>query len=68
MKYRGWNEPPQSKLVYFICGLLGGFTGFYNFPGWLLVGENLLTLNQVFILSSLAGIALGLYLVFEKEE
>jgi len=68
MSYRGWHEPESHWLEDFICGFLGGATGFFNFPGWLLVYFGWLSVFTDLLLCAAAGLLFGAWLAYENKK
>jgi len=66
MSYRGWHEPDSHPLEDFICGFLGGATGFFNFPGWLLVYFGWMGAGSVLLLCAGVGLLFGTWLAYEN--
>ncbi len=68
MSYRGWHEPESHWLEDFICGSLGGATGFFNFPGWLLIYLGWLSTTTTLLLCLGVGLAFGGWLAYENHK
>lgn len=66
MSYRGLHEPDSHPLEDFICGFLGGATGFFNFPGWLLVYFGWMAAGGVLLLCAGAGLLFGTWMAYEN--
>jgi len=66
MSYRGWHEPESHWLEDFICGFLGGATGFFNFPGWLLVYFGWLSISATLMVCAAVGLLFGGWLIYER--
>lgn len=62
MRNRDWADSGDYRQGDFLCGLIGGAVGFFNFPGWLLVYFGWASLAAVLALSAAAGLAFGLWL------
>lgn len=72
MKHRGWkyrcyaDEPDETPVQDFVCCLLGGITGFYGFPGWLLVSANILSAGWAIAIGAIIGLSLWGWMVYEN--
>ena len=67
MSYHGWHEPESHWLEDFICGFLGGATGFFNFPGWLLIYFGWLSMTATLLACVGVGVAFGGWLIYERK-
>ncbi len=65
-KYRCYADEPETPVADFICTVLGGATGFFNFPGWFLIYFGWLSITATLLLCLGAGLTLGGYLAFER--
>lgn len=64
-KYRCYADEPETPVADFVCAFLGGATGFFNFPGWLLVYFGWLSIMATLLLCAGAGLIFGGYLAYE---
>ncbi|MDE3015614.1 MAG: hypothetical protein KGI29_01640 [Pseudomonadota bacterium] len=65
-KYRCYVDDPETPVVDFVCAFLGGATGFFNFPGWLLIYFGWLSVAATLLLCGSAGMLFALYLAYES--
>ena len=64
MKHRG-TEEEGHWVENFICGFLGGATGFFNFPGWLFIYFGWLSASTTLFICAAVGLAFGAWLALE---
>ena len=63
-KYRCYADEPETPIADFICGLLGGATGFFNFPGWLLIYFGWLSATTTLLVCAGVGLLFGGWLAY----
>ncbi len=73
MSYRGWKyrcyaDEPETPVVDFICAVLGGATGFFNFPGWLLIYFGWLSVPITLLICTGVGLLFGGWLAYKAEK
>lgn len=68
MSYRSWQEQESHWLEDFICGVLGGAMGFFNFPGWLLVYFGWVSATNTLLICAFAGLGFGVGLAYESRK
>jgi len=64
-KYRCYADEPETPIADFICCVLGGVTGFYSFPGWLLVSAGILSPSWALMIGAIIGLLLWGWLIYE---
>jgi hypothetical protein len=71
MNKRGWkyrcyaDEPDETPVQDLVCCLLGGVTGFYSFPGWLLVSAGILSQAWALAIGAIIGLLFWGWLIYE---
>ena len=64
-KYRCYADEPETPVADFFCCVLGGITGFYSFPGWVLVSFGVLSNAWAIATGAIIGLLLWGWLIYE---
>lgn len=65
-KYRCYADEPETPIADFICAVVGGATGFFNFPGWLLIYFGWVSATTMLLLCLGVGLVFGGWLVYKN--
>lgn len=65
-KYRCYADEPETPVADFLCALLGGTIGSYNFFGWVLVYMGWLSIGAALTICVAFGLLLGAWLAYEN--